>query len=659
MSLFKLKSSYTPSGDQPTAIKGLVESLKTGKKDQTLLGVTGSGKTFTMAHIINELQRPALIMAHNKTLAAQLYEEFKEFFPENQVAYFVSYYDYYQPEAYVARTDTYIEKDASINEQIDRLRHSATRALFEQDDVIIIASVSCIYGIGDPESYSGMKIPLEVGLTIDRDDLLKGLVELQYTRNEVGFARGMFRAKGDVVEIFPSHLDDTAWRIEFFDDEIERISVFDPLTGKKEGDKSKVTIYPNSHYVTPRPKLLKAFEAIKEELKWYSKRLGEEGKLLEQQRITERTQHDLAMIQSVGYCSGIENYSRHLSGREPGEAPPTLFDYLPDDALLFVDESHVTVPQIGGMFKGDRARKNNLVDFGFRLPSAIDNRPLKFEEWDARRPQTVFVSATPAAFELEHSGESVYEQVIRPTGLVDPEIEMRPVEHQVDDLMKEIQATKAKGMRTLVTTLTKKMSEQLTEYLADNGIKVKYMHSDIDALERVEIIRALRLGDFDVLVGINLLREGLDIPETGLVAILDADKEGFLRSTTSLIQTMGRAARNAEGRVILYADTITKSIKAATEEATRRREKQLAHNKAHGITPQTVQKTIRQNLETEKEQKKEEFFTATGIHSLADLDKEIESLRKLMLKFAEELEFEKAAEMRNKIQELEKQRLEF
>lgn len=655
---FKLKSDYTPAGDQPKAIKSLVSSLNQGHKDQTLLGVTGSGKTFTMAHIINQTQRPALIMAHNKTLAAQLYEEFKEFFPENNVAYFVSYYDYYQPEAYVARTDTYIEKDASINEQIDRLRHAATRALFEQKDVIIIASVSCIYGIGDPESYSKMTIPLEVGLTIDRDDLLQGLVELQYTRNEVGFARGMFRAKGDVVEIFPSHLDDTAWRIEFFDDEIERISVFDPLTGHKEGDMDKVTIYPNSHYVTPKPKLVKAFQEIQEELKWYSKRLGEEGKLLEQQRITERTQHDLAMIQSVGYCSGIENYSRHLSGRSAGEAPPTLFDYLPEDALLFVDESHVTVPQIGGMFKGDRARKNNLVDFGFRLPSAIDNRPLKFEEWDQRRPQTVFVSATPAAFELENSKERVYEQVIRPTGLVDPEIEIRPVEHQVDDLMKEVQATKAKGMRTLVTTLTKKMSEQLTEYLADNGLKVKYLHSDIDALERVEIIRALRLGEFDVLVGINLLREGLDIPETGLVAILDADKEGFLRSTTSLIQTMGRAARNAEGRVILYADTITKSIKAATEEANRRREKQLAYNKEHGITPQSIQKTIRQNLEIEKEQKAEELLTTTGLHSLKEVDAEIESLRKLMVKAAEDLEFERAAEIRDKIQHLEKMRLE-
>ncbi len=655
---FKLKSDYTPAGDQPKAIHSLVSSLNKGHKDQTLLGVTGSGKTFTMAHIINQTQRPALIMAHNKTLAAQLYEEFKEFFPENNVAYFVSYYDYYQPEAYVARTDTYIEKDASINEQIDRLRHAATRALFEQKDVIIIASVSCIYGIGDPESYSKMTIPLEVGLTIDRDDLLQGLVELQYTRNEVGFARGMFRAKGDVVEIFPSHLDDTAWRIEFFDDEIERISVFDPLTGHKEGDMDKVTIYPNSHYVTPKPKLVKAFQEIQEELKWYSKRLGEEGKLLEQQRITERTQHDLAMIQSVGYCSGIENYSRHLSGRSAGEAPPTLFDYLPEDALLFVDESHVTVPQIGGMFKGDRARKNNLVDFGFRLPSAIDNRPLKFEEWDQRRPQTVFVSATPAAFELENSKERVYEQVIRPTGLVDPEIEIRPVEHQVDDLMKEVQATKAKGMRTLVTTLTKKMSEQLTEYLADNGLKVKYLHSDIDALERVEIIRALRLGEFDVLVGINLLREGLDIPETGLVAILDADKEGFLRSTTSLIQTMGRAARNAEGRVILYADTITKSIKAAMEEANRRREKQLAYNKEHGITPQSIQKTIRQNLEIEKEQKAEELLTTTGLHSLKEVDAEIESLRKLMVKAAEDLEFERAAEIRDKIQHLEKMRLE-
>ncbi len=542
---FKLVSNYKPSGDQPQAIKDVCTWVENGEQESVVLGVTGSGKTFTMANIIAETGKPALIMAHNKTLAAQLYEEFKAFFPDNAVEYFVSYYDYYQPEAYVARRDLYIEKTASINEQIDRLRHAATRALFERRDVIIIASVSCIYGIGDPESYAEMKIPLHIGDTIERDMLLRKLVELQYSRNDNAFFRGTFRVKGDTLDIYPAHMEDAAWRLSFFDDELEDIKLFDPLTGEKLDKLESVTVYPNSHYVVPRPTILKAMETIKKEMIEHTEFLEKQGKLLEKQRLEERVTFDLEMMQASGYCNGIENYSRHLTGRPAGAPPPTLFDYMPEDSLLFVDESHVTVSQVGGMSRGDAARKQNLVDYGFRMPSARDNRPLTFEEWDSRRPQTVYVSATPQPHEVERAGDNITELVVRPTGLVDPVVEIRPVEGQVDDLMAQIIKTTDKGFRTLVTTLTKKMAEQLTEYLHENGVKVRYLHSDIDTLERAEILRDLRLGAFDVLIGINLLREGLDLPEVGLVAILDADKEGFLRSTTSLIQTIGRAARNA------------------------------------------------------------------------------------------------------------------
>ena len=662
---FKLNSAYQPAGDQPQAIDKLVAGVQANARDQVLLGVTGSGKTYTMANIIEQTGKPALILAHNKILAAQLYEEFKEFFPDNAVEYFVSYYDYYQPEAYVPRSDTYIEKTASINEQIDRMRHSATRALFEREDVIIVASVSCIYGIGDPESYSEMIIPIEAGDTMERDALMKRLVELQYSRHDHDFQRGAFRTKGDTLDIYPSHLEDSAWRFMFFDDEIEEIYEFDPLTGKKIQSLEKVTIYANSHYVVPKPTVLKAFKAIKAELVDHLPKLEAQNKLLEAQRLKERTTYDLEMIQATGFCNGIENYSRHLTGRPPGAPPPTLFDYLPKDALLFVDESHVTVPQIGGMSKGDAARKQTLVEFGFRLPSARDNRPLNFEEWDQRRPQTVYVSATPQDYELKLSGDHVAEMIVRPTGLVDPEMEMRPVEGHIDDLMAEVHKVNKDGYRTLVTTLTKRMAEQLTDYLHENGIKVRYMHSDIDAIERMEIIRDLRLGAFDVLVGINLLREGLDIPEVGLVAILDADKEGFLRSTTSLIQTVGRAARNVDGRVIFYADTMTKSLQATFDECGRRRQIQLAYNKEHNITPRSASRGIKKVVEKasdEAEQQTRMINLAKGElnkKGKVDIAKDIAALKREMLTAAENLEFELAAEIRDRVRELEEAHMKF
>ena len=591
-----VKSDFEPDGDQPAAIRTLVDGVLAGERDQVLLGVTGSGKTFTMAKVIEATQRPALILAPNKTLAAQLYAEMKSFFPDNAVEYFVSYYDYYQPEAYVPRSDTYIEKDAQINEQIDRMRHAATQALLERNDVIIVASVSCIYGIGSVETYSKMVVKLEVGGKIDRDTLARALVEQQYRRNDAAFQRGTFRMRGETIDVFPSQYEDRAWRIELFGDEIETISEFDPLTGERTATLADIAIYANSHYVTPRPTLTQAVRDIKVELRDRLAELTGNGRLLETERLQQRTTFDIEMMETTGSCKGIENYSRYLSGRNPGEPPPTLFEYLPENALLFVDESHVTVPQIGGMQRGDFARKSILSDFGFRLPSCIDNRPLKFEEWETFRPQTMFVSATPGPWELERTGGAFAEQVIRPTGLIDPVTEIRPVERQVDDLLAEVRAVAAAGARTLVTTLTKRMAEELTEYLTENGVRVRYLHSDVDTLERIEIIRDLRLGAFDVLVGINLLREGLDIPECALVAILDADKEGFLRSQTSLIQTIGRAARNIDGRVILYADVMTRSLRAAIEETDRRRQRQTEWNTAHGITPQSVRKQIGEKL---------------------------------------------------------------
>ncbi len=648
---FQLVCDFQPAGDQPAAIEALVEGLNDGAKDQVLLGVTGSGKTFTIAHAIAQVERPALVLAHNKTLAAQLYAEMKQFFPHNAVEYFVSYYDYYQPEAYVPRTDTYIEKDSSINEQIDRMRHSATRALFERRDVIIVASVSCIYGIGSAETYAEMVVKLTTGEDYARDDILKSLVTLQYKRNDVAFGRGSFRVRGDSVEIFPSHYEDRAWRLSFFGDELETISEVDSLTGEKTATLESITIYPNSHYVTPRPTLLQAMPQIKAEMKRQVETFRAEGKLIEAQRIEERTIFDLEMMESTGHCSGIENYSRYLTGRAPGEPPPTLFEYLPKDAVMIADESHVSIPQIGGMYRGDYNRKSTLANFGFRLPSCVDNRPLKFEEWDAMRPQSIFVSATPGPWELQRTGGVFIEQVVRPTGLIDPECIVRPVASQVDDLLGECKAVAAKGQRALVTVLTKKMAEELTEYMHEHAIAVRYMHSDIDTLERIEIIRDLRLGTFDVLVGINLLREGLDIPECTLVAILDADKEGFLRSRTSLVQTIGRAARNVEGRVILYADKMTDSLKYAIGETDRRRAKQKAYNKEHGITPTSIKKTVADTMGSVYERN----GNTKGKRPLEgkSLKAHIEMLDKRMKQAAANLEFEDAAALRDEIRRLE------
>ena len=653
---FKLHTEFEPAGDQPTAIKELTQGINEGDRDQVLLGATGTGKTFTMAKLIEETQRPAIILAPNKTLAAQLYGEFKGFFPENAVEYFVSYYDYYQPEAYVARSDTYIEKESQINEQIDRMRHSATRALLERDDVIIVASVSCIYGIGSVETYGAMTQDLHAGQEYEQRKVIADLVAQQYKRNDQAFQRGTFRVRGDSLEVWPAHLDDRAWRLSFFGEELETIVEFDPLTGQKTDTFERVRIYANSHYVTPRPTMQQAIKGIKNELAQRLPQLVDEGKLLEAQRLEQRTNFDLEMLEATGVCNGIENYSRYLTGRAPGEPPPTLFEFIPDHAIVFADESHVSVPQIGGMYRGDYRRKFTLAEHGFRLPSCMDNRPLKFEEWDAMRPQSVFVSATPAAWEIEQTGGIFVEQVIRPTGLLDPMIEIRPVETQVDDVMDEIRAVTAKGMRTLVTTLTKRMAEDLTEYLHENGIKVRYMHSDIDTIERIEILRDLRLGAFDVLIGINLLREGLDIPECGLVAILDADKEGFLRSETSLIQTIGRAARNADGRVIMYADKITGSMERAMGETERRRAKQIAYNEEYGITPETVKKNVEDVLAgLYKGDVDMNRVTATIDAPLAgaNLQAVLDGLRNDMRKAAENLEFEEAARLRDEVKRLE------
>ncbi len=654
MSLFKLNSEYTPAGDQPQAIAELCMGLNNQDRDQVLLGATGTGKTFTMAHIIQNLQRPAVIMAHNKTLAAQLYGEMKQFFPDNAVEYFVSYYDYYTPEAYVPRTNTYIAKESSINEQIDRMRHSATRAILEREDTIIVASVSCIYGLGDVEAYRGMMFQLKVGQEIARNELMRMLVSRQYQRNDVQFARGSFRVRGDVLEIFPSHYEDRAWRLSFFGDELESIDEFDPLTGKRFSSLEDVRVFPNSHYVTPGPTIQQAIQQMKVDLDLRLKEFESDSKLLEAQRLRERTTFDIEMLQATGMCQGIENYSRYLTGRPPGAPPPTLFEYLPEGALLFVDESHVSVPQVGGMYRGDFSRKTTLSEYGFRLPACIDNRPLKFEEWDKMRPQTVYVSATPGPWELAQAEGVFTEQVIRPTGLVDPECAIRPTEHQVDDLISECRDTINAGYRALVTTLTKKMAEALTDYLTEAGFKVAYLHSDVDTLERIEIIQKLRQGDVDIIVGINLLREGLDIPECGLVAILDADKEGFLRSKTSLIQTIGRAARNVDGHVILYADKITDSMRAALDETERRRIKQIAYNEQYGITPSTIKKSLQPILsewQSTKASKK-----STLLDNFEEVDpKKIEKLRKEMLKAAEDLDFEKAASLRDQVREMEKQ----
>ena len=652
-SIYDLRSNFTPSGDQPQAISELVRGIDNGEKNQVLLGVTGSGKTYTMAKVIEACSRPALIMAPNKTLAAQLYAEMKEFFPNNHVEYFVSYYDYYQPEAYVPKTDTYIEKDSAINEQIDRMRNSATRSLLEYRDVIIVASVSCIYGLGDVDSYAAMTLPLEVGQVIEPPDIYRRLSELQYTRNQQNFVRSTFRVQGDVLDVFPAHYEDRGWRISFFGDEIESIAEFDALTGKKTASLDKVTIYPANHYVTPRPTIAQAIVNIRKELSSQIDEFTKQNKLLEAQRIEQRTRFDLEMLESTGSCKGIENYSRFLTGRAAGQPPPTLFEYLPQDTLLFIDESHVSVPQIGGMYKGDFNRKSTLAQYGFRLPSCVDNRPLKFAEWDAMRGQTVFVSATPGDWELEQSKGVFVEQIIRPTGLVDPECIVRPVSTQIDDLMAECKKVVARDERVLVTTLTKKMAEDLTGYLAENGIKGRYLHSDIDTLERIEIIRDLRLGVFDVLVGINLLREGLDIPECSLVAILDADKEGFLRSTRSLIQTIGRAARNAHGQVILYADNMTDSLVAALGETERRRLKQIEYNQANGIIPQTVSKKISSALDEMTAKDSDHNKAKTDKMSLENIDKQIREYNKLMQEAAADLEFEKAIAYRDKIKQLE------
>ncbi|MBF0624025.1 MAG: excinuclease ABC subunit UvrB [Magnetococcales bacterium] len=664
---FHLSSDFEPRGDQPRAIDSLVAGLEQGARDQVLLGVTGSGKTFTMAHVIQRLQRPALILAHNKTLAGQLYGEMKSFFPHNAVEYFVSYYDYYQPEAYVPRTDTFIEKDSAVNEQIDRMRHAATRALLSRRDVIIVASVSCIYGLGSPEEYLDMALPLAVGQELDQRQLIRKLVEIQYQRNDIEFQRGAFRVRGDTIEIFPAHEENRAVRIGLFGDEIERLQEVDALTGRPFQDVDSLVLFPASHYVTHRTTVLRAMEQIKAELAERVASFQKENRLLEAQRIESRTRYDLEMMQELGYCTGIENYSRFLSGRSPGQPPPTLMEYLPKDALLLVDESHVTVPQVRGMFRGDRARKETLVEYGFRLPSALDNRPLTFEEWDTMRPRTLFVSATPGPFELDRTGGRVVEQIIRPTGLVDPPCQVRPVENQVDDLVHEIRFTLQRGFRVLVTTLTKKMAEDLTEYLEELSIPVRYLHSDVDTLERLEIVRNLRLGTFQVLVGINLLREGLDIPEVGLVAILDADKEGFLRSATALIQTIGRAARNVEGRVLLYADRITGSIERALAETDRRRTTQQAHNREHGITPVSVRREVAQvpgfeganiSQPTPRIPKAAEakMVYQAGTSS-ADRTREIRELKKQMQAAAAAMDFELAAILRDRMLTLEREAL--
>lgn len=653
---FVMHSNFEPAGDQPAAIKEISAAINAGEHDQVLLGATGTGKTFTMAKVIEETQRPAIILAPNKTLAAQLYGEFKGFFPENAVEYFVSYYDYYQPEAYVARSDTFIEKESQINEQIDRMRHSATRALLERDDVIIVASVSCIYGIGSAETYGAMTQDLSVGGEYDQRQVIADLIAQQYKRNDHGFQRGTFRVRGDSLEIWPAHLDDRAWKLSFFGEELETITEFDPLTGEKTDTFKQVRVYANSHYVTPQKTIKQAIVSIKKELKTRLDQFNNEGKLLEAQRLEQRTNFDLEMLEATGVCNGIENYSRYLTGRAPGEPPPTLFEFIPDRAIVFADESHVSVPQIGGMYKGDFRRKTTLAEHGFRLPSCMDNRPLKFEEWDAMRPQSVFVSATPKDWELELTGGVFTEQIIRPTGLLDPVVEIRPVDTQVDDLLDEVRKQAANDSRVLVTTLTKRMSEDLTEYLHEQGVRVRYMHSEIDTIERIEILRDLRLGAFDVLIGINLLREGLDIPECGLVAILDADKEGFLRSETSLIQTIGRAARNAEGRVILYADKITGSMERAMGETERRRAKQIAYNEEHGITPMTVKKNVEDILAgLYKGDVDMNRVTATIDAPLAggNLATVLDGLRTDMRKAAENLEFEEAARLRDEVKRLE------
>ena len=657
---FELQSEFEPAGDQPAAIEALVDGIDSGEMWQTLLGVTGSGKTFTIANVAQQIQRPVMVLAPNKTLAAQLYSEMKEFFPNNAVEYFVSYYDYYQPEAYVPSSDTFIDKDASVNEQIEQMRLSATKAMLERRDSIIVSSVSCIYGLGDKDSYLEMVLHISVGETINQRDILRRLTELQYSRNDVELHRGTYRVRGEVIDIFPAESERDAIRVELFDDEVEQISFFDPLTGEVFQRVSRITIYPKTHYVTPREQLLAAVEGIKEELRLRLAELTEQNKLVEAQRLEQRTRFDIEMIMELGYCNGIENYSRYLSGRKAGECPPTLFDYLPDDALLVLDESHVMVPQIGAMYKGDRSRKETLVNYGFRLPSALDNRPLMFEEWERLAPQTIFVSATPAAYEQEHAS-SIIEQVVRPTGLIDPEIEIRPVATQVDDILSEVNKRAEIGERVLVTTLTKRMSEDLTEYLNEHGVKVRYLHSDIDTVERVEILRDLRLGVFDVLVGINLLREGLDIPEVSLVAILDADKEGFLRSERSLIQTIGRAARNLNGRAILYADEITGSMRRAIDETDRRRTKQQDHNKEHGITPTGVKKAIRNSIDDKQTEDREQHqYIAKVAEEQAkyaaltpkQLAKRINQMEQEMYRHAQNLEFEEAAQLRNEIQHI-------
>ena len=649
---FELKSDFKPTGDQPQAIKSIVSAINNNKKYSTLLGVTGSGKTFTMANIIQEVKMPTLILAHNKTLAAQLYSEFKEFFPNNAVEYFVSYYDYYQPEAYVAHSDTYIEKDASINDEIDKLRHSATAAILERDDVIIISSVSCIYGLGDPEDYRKLMLSLRPGMERDRDDIIKKLIEIQYERNDINFTRGTFRVRGDILEIFPASNDERAIRIEFFGDEIDRITEIDYVTGKIVGTRNHVVIFPASHYVTTPERVEKAVIEIEKELEERVKSFKDDDKLLEAQRIEQRTKYDIEMLKEIGFCQGIENYSRHITGRKPGEKPYTLMDFFPDDYLIIVDESHVTVPQVRGMYAGDRSRKTSLIDNGFRLPSAYDNRPLNFDEFEENINQILFVTATPGSYELEHS-TTIAEQIIRPTGLLDPIVEVRPINNQIDDLVVEINKVIEKDERVLITTLTKKMSEDLTNYLKEIGIKVKYLHSDIDTLERVEIIRDLRLGKFDVLVGINLLREGLDIPEVSLVAILDADKEGFLRSETSLIQTIGRAARNSEGKVIMYADKITRSMESAIAETKRRREIQMLYNEEHDITPTTIKKKVRDAIEATVVADEETIYGIKETDNIEEIKENIAALQAEMMEAAQNLQFERAAELRDKIKQLE------